>query len=181
MAEKKGGSSPGPSTDATNTPVIDPTANVRELVTAETRRQDDIATLRAYYSEREADLRAGFQRELDAKEAARIDANRAQDQDTARRNAESALTAVQALAVQAPIQADAVRAAAAASLNPVLERLTNIERVQYEQAGQKQQVGENRAGSGQIWLIVGVVVAALVGLGSFLLAAASLIFVIVRG
>lgn len=176
---------PGPGVDASGQAVVDPTENVKALSEAANKRQDDLRTQTEWWLLREMDLRATHASELASKEAARIDANRAQDQDSARRSTETALTAVQALAVQAPITADAVRVAAAASLNPVLERLTNIERVQYEQAGSKQQSVETsvdrRAGTSQVWIVVGVVVAAVTGVLGFLVALGALIYLIAHG
>jgi hypothetical protein len=172
---------PGLGVDAQGQPVIDPTKNVSDTVEAAVKRLDDIALLRAYYIEREMELRADFQHQLDAKEAARLDANRSQDQDNARRQAETALAAVQALATQVPITADAVRSASAASLNPIQERLTQIERIQYEQAGQKAGVVETKTDRGANSALVFGAIGALVGVFGFLLGAGSLIFVVVHG
>jgi len=53
------GQSAGPSTDASNTPVVDPTQNVLDLVDAAIRRQDDLRNVSEDYHERirQADLK----------------------------------------------------------------------------------------------------------------------------
>lgn len=81
---------PGPGVDASGQAVIDPTKNVETAVEREVTRIDDMADLRAMFTERIADLRSGHTEQLavlradhaekmQVKEAERLDAIRAVD------------------------------------------------------------------------------------------------------
>jgi hypothetical protein len=183
MAEKN--TPPGPAVDASGQTVIDPTDNVLREVAAANKRQDDLRDMQGRHDKEVREIVERYEEKLRVKESARIDANRSQDQDNARRAAETALAAVQALATQVPITADTVRAASTASLTPIQERLTQIERIQYEQAGQKQQVSDTqvdrRAGTSQTWVIVGVLGAVVFGALGTLISVGSLVYLIVHG
>lgn len=55
---------PGPATDRYNEPVVDPTKNVLDLVTAAIQRQDDLRDAEARHLKEILDLRAEFSREI---------------------------------------------------------------------------------------------------------------------
>ena len=133
-----GTASPGPGVDRYGTPVIDPTANVLDLVRAAITRQDDLresesrhirelASVRAEYDQqlraadqdrdrelRRADhdrmaMRAAYEDKLRVQESARIDAIRAVDVGAVTRAAEVSATQAATLATQQQASADALR------------------------------------------------------------------------
>lgn len=164
----------GPATNRNNEPVIDPTANVFQLVEAAIKRQDDLRDaetervrdrlkseishlheLIAIRSEI-ANIRANHARELREAEAARIDAIRAVDVAAVIQQAQAAETRATALAAQVTASAEAMRSqvaaaaaaaatALAAALDPVQKDIADLRRAQYEQAGSKAQVVETRS------------------------------------
>jgi len=182
--------SEGPATDRKNEAVVDPTANVLNLVEAAIQRMDDllnagflrqddlrdkeashireIVQLRAHMAE----LRASHARELREAEAARIDAIRAVDVGQVQRAAEVQADQATALASQVALSAETLRntvaaaaAAAATALNtaldPIQKAIDDLRRAQYEQQGQKAQVVESQAKGGSIGLWVGLAFAGL--------------------
>ena len=182
------GQSMGPATDRKNDPVIDPTANVLNLVEAAIRRMDDLlqAGLRRQDDLRNkesdhlreivglradmAGLRAAHARELREAEAARIDAIRAVDVGQVQRAAEVQADQATALASQVALSAETLRntvaaaaAAAATALNtaldPIQKAIDDLRRAQYEQQGQKAQVVESQARGGSVGLWVGAGIA----------------------
>jgi len=140
----KGNTPPGPGVDASGQAVIDPTANVIAILTAAVDRQDDLRDLgfscirEVQALQREFDKeRREFAHEIRAAESARIDAIRTVDVAAVQRAAEVAAEAVQTLAAQVPITAEAVRTSLAAALGPILNDIGELRKVQYEQQGQK--------------------------------------------
>jgi hypothetical protein len=174
MAEaQQNGQSSGPSVDRQGSPVIDPTENVLALVAAQTKRsddlmaankeltkevtkrQDDLRELQFKYTTDIAGLRAEHARELSNKESERLDSIRAVDVGAVSRASEVQTTAAATLAAQVATTADTMRTqvAAAASatatalntaLEPILTRIAELSRIQYEQQGQKTQQQETR-------------------------------------
>lgn len=137
--------SPGLGVDASGQPVIDPTKNVEQLVEAANQRQDDLRVadgrlrdIQIEHLKEIVRLEAGHTKELRVAETARIDAIRVVDVAAVQRAAEVAAEAVQTLAAQVPITAEAVRTSLAAALNPMLNDIAELRKVQYEQQGQKE-------------------------------------------
>ena len=198
MSEHVGGSQ-GPATDRFNAPVIDPTANVLQLVEASIKRLDDLAqaakehnaeVLRLRGEQRQHDLehvkeigelRAYHAQELRRAEAERIDAIRSVDVGNVQRAAEVQATQASALAAQVVASAEALRnqvasaasaasIALAAALEPVQKDIADLRRAQYEAQGQKAQVVETRASSSAIWGYVVGAIGAIIGVASLLIA-----------
>ena len=165
----------GPATDAAGYPVLDPTRNVLGVLAAVDRRQDDLRDAESRHLRELMKRDNEHAQALRVAEAARIDANRSQDQDQVRRAAEVAATAVQTLATQVPITADAVRTSLATALDPILKDIQELRRAQYEQQGQKAQVSEGRAHSGSLGLWIGLVTAGFFGFASLLVSLAVLV------
>jgi hypothetical protein len=147
--------------DAAGNPVVDPTANVLQLVDAAIQRQDDLRNLEAHHTREMANLRAMYDAKLRQAETSRIDAIRAVDVGAVQRAAEVGATQATTLAAQVATSAETLRtqvAAAAtasqvslaAALVPLQEAIADLRRAQYESAGQKSQVGETRLNVGAI-------------------------------
>ena len=156
----------GPATDRNNEPVIDPTANVLDLVDAavtrlddlrqvETRRIDDLRDSFLKRIEEIAAVRSHYENELRMSESKRIDAVRAVDVAAVAAAASAAETRATALAQQVSASAEAMRnqvAAAAqaastaltAALEPIQKDVADLRRVQYEQQGQRTEIGDRR-------------------------------------
>jgi len=183
--------------DLQGEPVVDPTANVLQLVEAAIRRQDDLRQaekehivevlrlrgeqrIHDFENVREiAELRAGHARELREAEAARIDAIRAVDVGAVNRAAEVAATQASTLAAQVSVSAETLRnqvaaaasaqtVALAAALEPIIKDIADLRRAQYEALGQKTQVVESRVNTG-------AVVAYIVGGAGIILAVVALL------
>jgi hypothetical protein len=135
MAES--GGSAGPGVDRYGNEIIDPTKNVLDLVAAAIQRQDDLREKDTNHLVEIVRLRSDYDKELRKAESARIDAIRAVDVAAVQRAAEVAAEAVQTLAAQVPITAEAVRTSLAAALNPILNDIAELRKVQYEQQGQR--------------------------------------------
>lgn len=166
--------------DSSGGPVIDPTANVLQLVeaaiqrqddlrAAEFKRQDDLRVAESRHLREIAELRAKFGGEIRAAEAARIDAIRTIDVGAVTRASEAAAVQATTLASQVTQSAEAMRtqvAAAAqaaaialeASLKPIQIDIADLRRAQYEAQGQKTQVVETqqRGLTASQWLLVGI-------------------------
>lgn len=166
--------SPGPGVDATGQPVKDPTENVKELQEASIRRIDDIAELRSTHAEGMAKLREEHARELRRVETERINAILSSNDDKVQRAAEVQATQALTLATQVTTSAEALRASQTAAaiasdtklltaLEPIQKRIDDLSRSQYEAAGQKTQVVETQAKSGNSTAMIAVAVA-VVGL-----------------
>lgn len=182
---RSGSASEGPATDARNDPVIDPTENVKALSQAANQRQDDLREMESSHLRELMAVRSGYEDKLREKESERIDAIRAVDVQAVQRAAEVSATAVQALAAQVPITADAVRTSLAQALDPIQRDVIALRQAQYEQQGQRAAAGETkddrRSSSSQMWVMVGIAVAIVFGGLSTLIALASLVVVIARG
>jgi hypothetical protein len=143
-------SGPGPGVDAKGYPVIDPTQNVLDLVTAAIKRQDDLREAESRHMREIAELRSKYDKELRESESARIDAIRAVDVGAVNRAAEVSATQATILANQVASSAEALRIALAAALEPIQKDIADLRKTQYEQAGQRAQVGESRLNIGAI-------------------------------
>jgi len=152
---------PGQGVDSEGRPVIDPTQNVLDLVQAAIQRQDDLRSMADHHAVYVAELRADYDSRLRQAETARIDAIRAVDVGAVQRAAEVALTQASTLATQVAVSAETLRAQVAAAatatatnlataLEPMQRAIDDLRRAQYEQAGQKAQVGESRLNYGAI-------------------------------
>lgn len=151
----RGGSSQGPAVDSVGTPVIDPTQNVLQLVEAAIERQDDLRAASERHTRDLIDIHANHSRELAAKETARIDAIRAVDVGAVSRAAEVSATQATTLAQQVATSAETLRGqvsaaatatatALATALEPIIKRIEELSRVQYEQQGQRTQQTESK-------------------------------------
>ena len=186
MSDERG-QSEGPATDRNNQPVIDPTANVLDLVEAaikriddirevETRRVDDLRESFLKHIEVVSMIRAHYEDELRVSESKRIDAVRTVDVAAVAAAASAAETRATALAQQVSASAEAMRnqvAAAAqaastaltAALEPIQKDVADLRRVQYEQQGQRANIEDRRAtwtaGQGMVVAAILVVTAIL--------------------
>lgn len=165
------GQSQGPATDRYNTPVIDPTDNVRALIEATVNRLDDLRSAAAELAASEhehirslLEVRSQHDERLRQAETARIDAIRAVDVGAVQRAAEVAAAQAEALRNQVAAAATATAAALAAALDPIQKSIDDLRRAQYEAQGQKTQVVEQRGASGAIMAAVGLGITALVTL-----------------
>lgn len=145
----------GVGVDSKGGPLIDPTANVIALNEAAVRRQDDLRiaserfTSASLSAMREmAEMRAMYQEKLSEAEAKRIDAIRAVDVNAVGVASERQSQAANVLAAQVAQSADALRtlvnttATAQAeqqrqSTQQITDRLTAVERSQYEGRGKQ--------------------------------------------
>jgi hypothetical protein len=177
--------------DAEGYPVIDPTENVRELFEAGATRQDDlrlaerrlqeekIERLEAEFRavQREVQIRADHQRDLDALESKRLDAVRSVDQLAAKTEADRAAAAVTALATQASTTAETLRSAVNTSatnlatqldrtVSAIVERIAALEKSSYTGAGK----GEGMSSSWGVLLAVVGLIATLLTIGSVVVA-----------
>jgi hypothetical protein len=175
------GTEPGLGVDARGGPVVDPTANVLNLVEAAVERLDDLRNQEAAHVREILALRSHYMEELREAESARIDAIRRVDVEAVQRAAQVQATQATALADQVAAAAEAMRtqvAAAAtgsatalsAALDPIKTDIADLRRAQYEAAGQKTQVVETQAGGRNIALWIALVVSIL-GLGVALIGA----------
>lgn len=165
---------PGQGIDAQGLPVVDPTQNVLDLVTAAIQRQDDLRDAEGRHMREVAALRAEYDEKLRRAETARIDAIRAVDVGAVNRAAEVAALQATTLAGQVAQSAETLRTqvaaaataatvALAAALEPIQKDIADLRRAQYEQAGQKSQVVESRLNVGTGLAILAAAIA-LVGL-----------------
>lgn len=155
------GQSAGPSTDRHNEPVIDPTKNVLDLVAAETKRQDD---MREGFEKRVIEmieLRADYDEKLRKAESDRIDAIRAVDVGNVQRAAEVQATQALALANQVVATANALETKLSATVAPLQTRIDDLTRVQYEGVGSKGQQQETREVGASTGLWIGIAIAGL--------------------
>lgn len=190
-----GGSSEGPATDASNTPVVDPTANVFALVNAEAKRQDELRTSESHHVRELMALRSTFDQEraenakaLREAEAKRIDAIRAVDVQAAQQQTAQAETRAAVLAKTVTDSAEALRtqvqqaqvaatANLATALEPVQRAIAELRQVQYEQAGSKASQVEARTDKqNNTGLILGVAA----GIAAYLSIAVGIILAVTR-
>jgi TolA-binding protein len=185
---------PGLGVDSGGGPVIDPTQNVLDLVQAAIQRQDDLRAMESRYSHEIANLRAEYDEKLRKAETARIDAIRAVDVGAVNRAAEVANERANTLAMQVQQSAETLRtqvaAAASAStttlaqaLDPLTAAIANLQKTQYELAGQRAQVVENKderrdSGMGaRAWIAIALAAGGV--LSSFMLGAAGIVITLV--
>jgi hypothetical protein len=151
---------------ATNTPTPDPTvlttealerglASQAQLVAMSERRQDDLRESESNHIKEIVRLRAQYDNELRVSESARIDAIRAVDQGnvtaTAKVQAEQAIALAKqvvdvAEAMRTTVEGERVSRAMAldAETAPIKKDVSEIRKVQYEEAGGKALTSENR-------------------------------------
>jgi len=198
----------GPAIDAHGHVALDPTENVklivssavrrgddlrnsesrhtREILKLHTQRSDDLRTAESRHLREISTLRANFYEELRDAEADRIDAIRAVDVGAVNRAAEVAATQASTLATQVAVSAETLRtqvqATAAAgvvgltaALEPIQKDIQDLRKAQYEAQGQKTQVIETHAKGGNVGMWIGLGIAAVVGLSSFMLGAAGIV------
>lgn len=134
--------------DARGGPVIDPTANVIELVKAVDKRQDDLRetnnTWLMKWLDREllhmdqmAILRAEHEEARAKAEAGRIDANRQFDMLGVNTAAERQIEAVKTLAAATATSATNLATQTANTFSAVVDRLAALERTSYEGKGKE--------------------------------------------
>jgi hypothetical protein len=170
---------PGPSTDAQGRTAVDPTRNVKALSKSDTRRQDDLRHQDQLHIRAIAKLGRSHAKEIRTLESKRIDAILLNVADTARTTAAAAELRATALANQASITADAMRAQVAVvaqasndtldrRFGPIQNSIEEIRRFQFQSEGGKQQVVETRSTSTHwgVWVAIGVAV--MVGMGTML-------------
>jgi len=167
---------PGPGVDASGTPVVDPTQNVLDLVQAAIQRQDDLREADGEKLQAESihlrelmALRSEYEDRLRKAETARIDAIRAVDVGAVQRATEVAAVQAETLRSQVATSAEALRVAWAASLEPIQKDIADLRKTQYEQAGQKAQVGESRLNYGAILGGISVVLVLVFGIATMLM------------
>jgi hypothetical protein len=159
---KAGSAAPGPGVDRLGQAVIDPTANVLQLVEAAIARQDDLCKAESRRLEDLLQLRAFYDAELRRAESARIDAIRSVDTASVTRAAEVAAAQAEALRNQVSSAAQAATIALSAALEPIQKDIADLRRVQYEQQGQKSAVVEQKSSvSDARLLILGLLGAAI--------------------
>jgi hypothetical protein len=138
----------GEAVDAGGGPVIDPTANVLLLVDAAVKRQDDLRAAEGRRIDDLMALRAEHAIQLSTAEAKRIDAIRVVDVNAVAVASERATQQASVLATQVTASADALRALVAQTAqtmaaasekfsSQLTERLSLIERAQYEGKGRQ--------------------------------------------
>lgn len=163
---------PGVGVDSHGGAVVDPTANVLQLVEAAIQRQDDLREVEAKHIREIMGMQVNYQEKLALKETARIDAIRAVDVGAVNRAAEVASTQAATLATQVATSAETLRnqvaatatvaeAKLAAALVPLQESIADLRRAQYEAQGQKAQVGDTRLNMNTIIMFTGVVLSAI--------------------
>jgi hypothetical protein len=161
--------------DSSGSPVIDPTANVRELVEAAIKRQDDLRESESRHVRDIARLRAEYQEELRRAETERINAIRAVDVQAVQQASSVQETRATALAAQVAASAEAMRsqvAAAAtaaatslaAALEPVQKDIADLRRAQYEAQGKQTQVVDTQARGGAVGMWAAIAISAVVAI-----------------
>lgn len=135
-------SNPGLAVDAGGNPVIDPTLNVRDLVTASERRLDDLAaaaeklsSVKHEHARELIALNATHAQELREAETKRLDAIRAVDTAAAAMLASQVASSASTLRDLVATTADAAAKAAAGIYNPLADRVAQLERTSYEGSG----------------------------------------------
>ena len=154
-------------------PIIDPTKNVLDLVTATTKRLDDMRQASEKHFQDILAIRAVYDERLRVAETARIDAIRAVDVGAVNRAAEVSAQQALALAAQVATSAETLRtqvaAATAATINlaaalePIQKDIADLRRAQYEAQGVKAQTGDSRQSTG-MFVTIGVLVVSIIGL-----------------
>lgn len=135
-------SNPGLAVDAGGNPVIDPTKNVLDLVTASERRMDDLAVAAEKLSSVKHDhsrelirLNADYSKELREAETKRLDAIRAVDVAAASVIANQVSTSAEALRSLVATTATTLAAQTTSSFTQLSDRIAQLERTSYEGSG----------------------------------------------
>lgn len=160
----------GMGVDRSGGPVVDPTENVKDILEAAVKRQDDLRASESFHIRELMGLRADYEEKLRTAESERIDAIRAVDVGAVNRASDVQAAAAQALATQVTASADAMRNQVAAAaqaaaeslvtaLLPLQTAIAELRQVQYEQAGQTAAKVDTRAGTSQYWFVASVIVA----------------------
>jgi hypothetical protein len=182
---------PGIGVDAHGNEVIDPTANVLSLVDAAVTRIDDMADLRAKLSDEQvkrleaegrhleeiAKLRAEYSKDTRHLEADRLDKIRSVDVANAAATAAQLLSAVTTLATTQQATAETLRNQVASTatavanqtervINPIIERLSLLERATAATSGKSEGLSQ---GAG---ILLGVItfISSLLGIAAVLYA-----------
>lgn len=176
-------------------PVIDPTKNVLDLVTAAIKRQDDLREAESRHVREVISIQSEHSRQMRLTEAARIDAIRSVDVGAVNRAAEVSALQATTLAAQVATSAETLRTQAAATatanqvalqtltasfttamareLAPLQTAIAELRQVQYQQQGARATTVETQQtrqeGVGQGILVLGVVLSTLIGLVSIIL------------
>lgn len=148
--------SPGLGVDAQGQPVVDPTQNVLDLVSAAIQRQDDLRQAESRHVREIAQMRAEYANQLRLAETERINAIRAVDVAAVQQASQVSATQASTLAAQVATSAETLRTqvaaaataatvALAAALEPIQKDIADLRRAQYEAQGQKTQVVESRS------------------------------------
>jgi hypothetical protein len=149
----------GKGVDSSGDPVIDPTANVLQLVEAavmrlndlrqaEIRRVDDLRNAESRRVDEQSELRAMYDEKLREAEAKRIDAIRAVDVNAVTVASERAAAQAAVLANQVSASAETLRTLVASSatavanqltqtITPITDRISLLEKAQYEGKGKE--------------------------------------------
>lgn len=165
--------SQGPAIDKVGDPVIDPTKNVLDLVTAAIQRQDDLRSLDNKWRDFVDNLRAYHIREMRKAEADRIDAIRAVDVSNVQQASVVAENRATTLANTVAATASAFDAKLTTELAPIKKDISDLRQVQYEGVGGKTQIKETQARTSNsgVWIGLGIGIAAgLVGAVSMIVA-----------
>jgi hypothetical protein len=160
----------------------DPTDNVKAGIAASDRRQDDLRAMESSHVRELLQRDREHSRELRLAESERINAILAENAGNVQRTAEVQAAQQQALAAQVAQSAETVRSQMTATaatvaetlrttVAPMLTRLDELSRAQYETQGQKQQVVETRDIRGETRMNLG----ALISVGLLVIAVLTLI------
>jgi len=138
---------------------FDPSKNVDSLVESAMRRQDDLREMESKHVRELMQRDREHSKELRLAESDRINAILAENAGNVARSAEVQAAQQQALATQVVQQATTVAETLRTTVAPMLIRLDELSRAQYETQGQKQQVVETRDIRGESRLNLGAIVA----------------------
>jgi hypothetical protein len=161
--------------DSSGGPVVDPTRNVLDLVSAAIKRQDDLREAESRHIREMVKVRSEYDTELREAESARIDAIRRVDVEAVQRAAEvqanqqtvlanQVAAAAEAMRTQVAAAATAAATALGAALEPIIKDIADLRRAQYEAQGQKTQVVETQAHGASTNMWVGLAVAGFVAM-----------------
>jgi hypothetical protein len=133
---------PGLGVDSKGGAVIDPTANVLQLVEAAISRQDDLrdsfeklVQAKLEHLKDVGNLRAEFSKEIRYLETERVNAVRQVDVSAVKTESERALIAIQTLAAQTATDAQAIAKQTAEDRRQLMEQIAALQKSSYEGAG----------------------------------------------
>lgn len=171
---------PGLGVDARGNPVIDPTANVLQLVQAAIARLDDLREVGLRHVNEISAGRGEYEQKLREAEAGRIDAIRAVDVQAVQRAADVQAAQAATLATQVTDTAAAFALALDAALVPIKKDIADLRQVQYETAGGKAQTIETGTSRNAVAGIAVAAAAIIVSAGLYLVSHAKQPTVIVQ-